>query len=279
MKIKPKRNQQNKSNGLIALAFIFVLLFCFGFTGCQQPVQQQGLTFDFISGLDYLVPGKTIKANEDYYIAFNVTNYGQKYVNSMICIDDDLADYYQGIHRDCTSFMLLPKSDARPYSTIVSFGPFRYENVDTPMQARLYVDFIHSDEISKTLAIDVEKQTGNLYVVQQPLQIEISYALHPQTNKLEIAFKLVKLDNVKLYLNNFEKQQVAFSATLAGNFLDCTADDINFNGQALLDFENNEKLIKCETLLYSKHQTLPLQLNLNYNVVEAYTFNFMIEPK
>lgn len=279
MKTKPKRKQLTRPSIQVCLALIIVSLFSFGFTGCQQPVQQQGLTFNFISGLSYLIPGKTIKANEDYYIAFNVTNYEQHYVNGMICIDDNLADYYQGIQSDCASFVLPPRSNAQPYSTVISFNPFRYENIDTPMQATLSVDFIHSDQVSKTLAVDVEKQTGALYVVQHPLQIEISYAVYPQTNKLEIAFKLVKLDDVKLYVSNFEKQQLTFSAMLSNHFLDCTADGIRFNGQALLDFENNEKLIKCETLLYSRYQTLPLQLDLNYNVVETYTFNFMIEPK
>ena len=298
-----KGTKKNKDyfNALVIIPLlIIVLMFSLGQQGCQMPSQKEklptGLHTQILSGVDYISQGKQINVGDSFYVGFKLTNYDAKPRQGQVCIKDNLDDYYGGISQQCLPFNVNQaniitgtgkKTSVEPSTIEVVFpqqgqGQYSYQNLNVQLPATIYTNIVYtqSNTYSSTLSVPTPETESQHLTSDEPVSVSVTKTIHSMSDHYEIALEitLTKVKDVDVMSPDFKQKALLFGINALPLNFECKSQSQGFMNQALIDF-NNERLIKCNAVTTSKEETAyPLQIRLDYGVVEHKTINFILNP-
>jgi len=293
------KSKKEVNSSLLLISLIALSLLVLGADGCTMPggrtgTSGKGIDFSLEGGVGNIVSGKTIQVGDEFYVKLNVLNYNEESKSVMICVRDNIAESFGGIHGeegDCktqtlTSAEVTQQSTGikttktlQPSSNTFYFGPYTYIDIPLDTPAKLFVSarYIEQPKITANVQVPIP-ETETLSLTQTPAVISaaITKTIHPKQNaySADFSIKFSKQQNVKIFSSDFRTENISlFSITMPPLDVEC----VNAKGY----FEiKNEKLISCSALAYLSTQEqviYPLIIQLNYGVEDLSEFNFVIK--
>ena len=295
----------------IVLAIV-VLIFVSGQQGCQFPGQKiearkTGIDYELMGGVDYLSAGKLLEQGESFYVGVKIYNYDEKPRTGQICIRDNVDDSFGGIlsegSGECKFFNVKAasvvkkessgmfgnqiKEEIEPGKTEVIFpesNEYSYyglPSLNKPYSGKLVVSLQYRETSQGTATITVpDPEQPMISQEPSPIGISVTKSVHKREDayKIDLDVLLRKQQKARIFSYDFNQENVTyFRAEMVPQTLACSVSGEPISG--LIDFEN-ERLIKCSTLIYATgQQSYPLVITLDYGVALERDYPFGIKTK
>lgn len=284
-----------EKRGFIIL-LVLLLIFVSGQTGCpreETEARKTGMDFSLAQGIDFLSAGKIIQQNEVFYVGVLIENYDLEEKTGEVCIDDNIADTFGGITKQCKNFRVKraeiietesfgrKQRQVKPGKTEVYFESFSYHGLPSllkPYSAKLFVSlrYIQKTQATATITVPTPEQP----IISQepaPIIVELQKTIRRREEgyKLDLHIVLKRQPSVLIYSPDFSKENLTyFLAELPPHQLECITDKPI---RGFVDIED-QKTIKCSSSVYSTTQeSFPFVLTLKYGAEIKKEFSFGID--
>lgn len=293
------------------VALIVLLIFISGQQGCEQQTEAKktGIDYSLVTGLDYLSAGRILQQGDSFYVGIKIENYDEKERTGQICIRDNIADTHGGIlsegSGECNFFRVRSadviekevssfggktiKKEINPGKTEIYFPEgaeysfYGLPSMLQPYQGKLFVSLQYRETTQATATITIpDVAQPVLSQDPAPIVISVSKSIHKKQDgyKVDLNIILKKQQKARIFSPDFSQENVTyFNIEMMPQTIQCTISGEPVGN--LIEFEN-ERLIKCSTLIYTEgeiQQSYPLVIILDYGVAIEKDYPFSIETK
>ncbi|MCL6500441.1 MAG: hypothetical protein K6T16_00180 [Candidatus Pacearchaeota archaeon] len=300
--------KMDKKEMAVIVAIFLTLLLVSGQAGCpQQTAKRTGVDYNLISGVDYLSAGKMLQQGESFYVGVRIENYDDKARTGQLCIRDNIADTFGGLPSEgfgeCKFFSVRAaeivrkevsglggkqiKEEVHPGIAEVYFpedAEYSYYGLPSLMKPYLGILFISLQyrETTRATGTITVPDPGQPVITQEPSPIKVSVikSIHKRQEayKVDLDINLVKQQQARIFSQDFSRENVTyFMAEMVPQTMQCkttTGEPVS----GIIEFEN-ERLIKCSSLVYSRgsQASYPLVVTLDYGVAIEKSYPFSID--